>query len=156
MDKIIAYKETAVKELQMAAYLLSTAYKMAKEPKNLLLISNHVRSSFSNSLSALLFFERSKKLIPPYHETDESKLGAFKEHLIKKYGLVEYYDIMKKLVVLPEEHKNASVEFTRNGKFVMCAPEFKKIEILSEQDVISDMRKAKEFITKIERIVVNE
>ena len=85
MDKLLQYRQGALKNVQMASYLLSTTYPLIKEPKTLLMISDHVFSSLMSSVSQILFFERSKRTIPPYHETDESKINSFRQYLVKKY-----------------------------------------------------------------------
>ncbi len=156
MATVISYKEAAMKELQMANYLISTAYRLTNETKNLLLVSNHVLSSLMNSVSAILFFERSKRAIPPYHNTQESKLRAFKEHLVKRYGLQTYYETIQKIINLSKGHENASVEFTRDNKYIMCAPQFKKIDTVSENDMKNYIKDAKEFVSHVERIIANE
>src|SRR5690349_3870716 len=97
MGNILQYRQNALKNVQMANYLLSTTYPMIKEPKTLLSISDHVFSSFMSTVSALLAYERDKKLIPPYHDTEESKLNAFKQHLVKKYKFGEYLKAMERI-----------------------------------------------------------
>ncbi len=156
MDKLLQHRQSALKNVQMAAYLLSTTYPLLKEPKTLLMISNHVFSSFMSSVSAILFFERSKRTIPPYHETNESKINCFKQHLVKKHSLQEYLETIEKILNISKEHKNAAIEFSRDKKYVICADQFSKIETVSEEDVKHYVKKAKEFITKVGEIVSHE
>lgn len=156
MGSILQYRQNALKNVQMANYLLSTTYPMIKEPKTLLSISDHVFSSFMSSVSALLAYERNKKLIPPYHDTDESKLNSFKQNLVKKYKFGEYLRTMEKIKSLSTEHKNSSVEFTRDMKYVICADGFNKIQTVSEQDVKGFIREAKDFIGKMDAVISNE
>lgn len=152
MDKITEYQQESVKSVQMANYLLSTSYKLVKEPKALLSITDHVLSSFLSSVSALLLFERTKKEILPYHENDESKMNAFRK-LVPKYDLQNYMATIETIINLSQEHKKASVEFSRDNKFIICSEEFKKIETVSETDVKEYIKKAKEFTQVIGRII---
>ena len=149
-----SYRSSAVKSAQMADYLLSTTYKLIKEPKTLLSISEHVLSSFMSSVSALLAFERTKKTIPPYHENNESKLNCFREHVAKKYDLQQYLDTIERINYLSQEHKKAPIEFTKDKKYVICSDQFTKIETISEEDVKNYIRKAKEFVIAVDKVTV--
>jgi hypothetical protein len=155
MDKIIQHHQNAIREIQTAAYLLSTTYKLIKEPKTLLPISEHVFDSFMSSVSALLLFERNKKTIQPYHDNSESKLNAFKK-LAKKYDLQNYINTIEEIMNLAKEHKKSSVEFTKDGKYVLCSQEFKRINTVSETDVRNYIKTAREFITHVERLTAHE
>ncbi len=149
-------KQSSVKNIQMANYLLSTTYPMIREPKTLLSISNHILSSFISTVSLLLYFERQNKTIPPYHDTNESKINCFKQNLVKKYKFEEYLMLIERLVNLSKEHKNASIEFSRDRKYVICADQFSSINTISEQDVKNYIKKAKEFYAKVEGVIPNE
>ena len=156
MESVLLLKQGAVKNVQMADYLLSTTYPLVKEPKTLILISNHVLSSFMSSVSALLAFERSQRTIPPYHDTNESKLNCFRQHIVGKYKLEEYATVIERIMRLSEKHKQAAISFSRDKKYVMCADQFSTIESISEADVKQYIRKAKEFITTVDRLVLHE
>ena len=155
-DKISAYRLSALKSIQMAKYLLSTTYPMIKEPKTLFSISDHVLSSMMSSVSALLFFERSKRIIPPYHDTDESKFNAFRQHLVKKYKFEEFLAAILRIENLAKDRKKAPIEFSRNDKYVICSDQFSKIQTISEQDVKNYIKKAQDFVSKIDSVISNE
>jgi hypothetical protein len=156
MEKIPHYKQEAVKDVQRATYLLSTTYPLLKEPKTLLTISNHVLSSFLASISALLVHERSQRIIPPYHDTSESKINAFKQHIVKKYNLHEYHDIVDRLLRLSDGYKKAPIAFSRNRQYVICADQFSTVQTISEEDVKKYIKKAKEFITVVDALTPYE
>jgi hypothetical protein len=153
MEPILQYKNNALKEIQTANYLLSTAYKLLKQPKTLLLVTNHVFNSYLEMISALLSFERAQKIIPPYHDNDESKLNAFREHLVKKYNLSDHLTTVERILYLSQEQKKAPIEFSRDGKYIICSDQFEKIEKISEEDVKNYIRKAKDFITVVEKLI---
>lgn len=156
MDRISQARQSSLKSIQMAKYLLTNTYPLLREPKTLLSISNHVFSSFMSSISMLLTAERSKKQIPPYHETTESKINSFKQNLVKKYNFEEYLETVEKINNLGKYHKKSAVEFSRDKKFVMCDNQFKDIKSISEQDVKSFIQKAMEFNEKVSSVVANE
>ena len=155
-NKISQYRHSALKSIQMAKYLLSTTYPMIKEPKTLFSISDHVLSSMMFSVSALLFYERNKRTMPPYHDNDESKINAFRRYLVKKYKFEEFLAVMQRIGNLNKERKKAPIEFSRNGKYVICSDQFSKIETISEQDVKNYIKKAQEFVSKIDGVISNE
>ena len=105
MDNISHYRQSALKSIQMAKYLLTTTYPLIKEPKTLISISDHVFNSFMSSVSMLLLFERNKKSINPYHNTNESKLNSFKNYLVRKYKFEDYLKTIEKIENLAKEHK---------------------------------------------------
>ena len=146
MDDITQYKQNAVKAIHQANFLFSTTYKMIKEPKALLSISSHVLTSFMNSVSAILAFEG------VILADDEAKLQYFKKESVKKYGLQEYDTLIERISFLLQEHKKSVVEFTRGSSYVMCSDQFSKVDKISESDVQNYIKKAKEFVSVVERI----
>ncbi len=140
----------------MAKYLLSTTYPMIKEPKTLLIISDHVFQSLISSVSALLFYERSKKSIPPYYDNNESKINSFKQHFVRRYKFEEYLAIMERIANFSKERKKSVMEFSRDRKYVVCGDQFSNIETVSEEDVKRYIRKAQEFVTKIDNVMASE
>jgi hypothetical protein len=155
MDKISENIREAEKRYQMAYYMLNKTYPLFNEPKVLLSISDHVFSSFIASVSALLAYERSKKSIPPYHNTNESKLNSFKQYLVRKYKLENHLKTIESLVALSTGHKESVIEFSRDKKFFMFGDQFKKMDTISKEDVKANIEKAKEFNEVIARMVLN-
>ena len=156
MDKVSQARQSALKSIQMAKYLLTTTYPLIKEPKTLLSISDHVFNSFMSSVSMLLLSERNKKTIPPYHETTESKMNSFKQNLVSKYKFEDYLKTIEIINELGKKHKKSAVEFSRDKKFIMCDKKFADIKTLSEQDVKSFIQKAIEFNEKVSNLTANE
>jgi len=146
MDETAMYKQNAVKAIYQANYLFSTTYKLIKEPKALLSISSHILSSFMHSVSAILAHEHIAL------GSDEEKLQYFRKNLVAKYGLQEYDNLIGRIEFLQKEHKQASVEFTRGSSYVMCSNQFSQINSISETDVQNYIKKAKEFVSVVERI----
>jgi len=156
MESITENRKQAVKNIQKANYMLGTTYPLLREPKTLLSVSNHALASFLSSVTALLLFERSQKLIPPFHENDESKINAFRQHVVAKHKLYEYAAVIERIRNLSQQHKKASIEFTRDNKFIICSDQFQKIETLSQEDAQNYIQKAKDFLKKVEDIISNE
>ena len=156
MDKIVQSRQSALKSIQMAKYLLNTTYPILKEPKTLLSISDHIFNSFMSSVSMLLLAERNKKNIPPFHETTESKINSFKQNLVRKYRFEDYLNTIEAINNLSKHHISSAIEFSRDRKFVLCDSQFKDIKTVSERDVRSFIEKASEFNEKVSSVVSNE
>lgn len=155
MESVSVHRQKALKSIQMAKYLLTTTYPIIKEPKTLLSISDHVFQSFIASVSALLLSERTKKTIPPYHNTNESKLNSFKQNLVKKYELNDYLETIEKITNLSKGHKEAAIEFSRDKKYVICNNQFSDIQTLSEENVKTFISKARDFAAKVTELTAN-
>ena len=144
------YRKQALKQLQVANYLLDTSYKMLKEPKTLLIITDHVLDSFMIMITGILEKERAAKLIPPYHDNQESKLLSFKNYVAKKHNLNEYVDLIERIIFFTNERKKTPIEFSRKGSYVVCSDQFSKISTITETDVKQYIKKAKHFIDIVE------
>lgn len=156
MGKLDVYRQNALKSLHMANYMILNTYPLLKEPKTLLIISDHVLSSLMSSVSQLLIFERSKRKILPYHETTESKLNSFRNYLVNKYSLKEYLDVIDRIMNLNKEHKEADIEFSKDNKFVIASDKFQNIDAIAEEDVKGFIKKAKAFAVKVDELTINE
>jgi len=156
MDRLFQHRQSALKNIQKADYMLATTYPLLKETKTLITISDHLLSSFMSSISMLLILERSKKNIPPYHETDESKLNSFKQYLVKKYKFQEYLETIERIINISKEHEKSPVEFSRDNKYIILNEKLKKAESISEDDIKDYIKKAKDFAIKISEVVANE
>lgn len=155
MDKLSKHKQDALKSIQKADYLMGTTYPMLKEPKTLLIISDIILSSFLSSASVLLSLERSKKTIPPYHDTTESKMSALKEYIVRKYKINEYFELMQRMLTVEQEQKQAPIQFSRDKKYVLLSQN-NKVTAVTESDVKLYIKKAKELYTLVDQLTANE
>ena len=91
MEKYQEHREKAIRNMQIADHMLSVTFPMLKEPKLLLAITDNIFLAYTNSIAALLHFERLYKKIPPFNENFESKFNMFKEHCVDRYKIDRSY-----------------------------------------------------------------
>ena len=144
------------KNIKIADHMLTQTYPLIKDPKLLLAVMENVRLSLSNSLDALMYFMRERKLIVPFHESFESKYNTFKLHLAKKFDFsTDEINLIMDVKKLVEFHKKSPMEFSRDGKFVICSEDY-KMEAISVEQMKKYIKKANLFLKKIEYIIVKQ
>ncbi len=153
MEKFEETRDKAKRNIKIADHMLSVTYPLIKDPKLLLAIIENIFLSYTNSVAAILYYERYFKRIPPFHETFESKLNMFRERCVLKYNidksyLTEIQDI-KDIII---EHRKSPVEFKRKDQFVICSDNY-RLKTLSINDIRKYLDKAKVFIEAIDTIV---
>ena len=153
MEKFQQARETAKKSITIADHMLSVTYPLVKDPKLILAIMENIFLAYTNSMAAILYYDRLFKKIPPFNDTFESKFNIFKARCIERHGLdnnylIDMQDIKNTLL----EHKKSPIEFARKDKFVICSENYKMKTI--DLNVLSEyINKAKVFIQEMDNIV---
>ena len=153
MEKFQEARDKAKRNIKIADHMLSVTYPLVKDPKLLLAIIENIFLSYTNSVAAILYYERLFKRIPPFQDTFESKLNMFRERCLLKYNidksyLTEIQDI-KDIII---EHRKSPVEFKRKDQFVICSDNY-RIKSISINDIKNYINKAKVFIEAMDNIV---
>jgi hypothetical protein len=153
MEKFQEARDKAKKNIQIADHMLSVTFPLVKDTKLLLAVIENIFLAYTNSIAAILHYERLLKNIPPFQETFESKFSMFRERCVHKYNfdkshLTEIQDI-KNIIV---EHKKSPIEFKRGDKFVICSDSY-NIKTVSIEDIKRYINRAKVFIEAIDNIV---
>jgi len=138
---------------KLANHILKITYPVVKEPKVLLLALENTFLASTNIIAAILYFERSTKTIPPFHDSFNSKLHVFSEKIAKTKGFsIEEYSYIEKIRDLLLFQKKSPVEFTRNEDFVLCSDEY-DIEKITFEDTTKYLHKTTSLIKKIEMMI---
>jgi tRNA G10 N-methylase Trm11 len=143
----------ANKQMQNAEYLLDRTYKLAKDPKILISVLAKVNEAFNLTITALIYRDREVKIISNFHDSEKSRMDIFVRKCVKRYNFDKSIIVtINELKEILREHKNSSVEFSRNKEFVICNDnfKFKKININDTKEFLDN---AKDFIYKIEKII---
>lgn len=145
--------QIAKQKVYVADHMLSTTYSLLKDTKILLAILENVNVAYSNALDALLEHERMFKRIPPYNNTESSKLNLFKMKIQKAYKFdLMHANTMDKLIAIVQKHKDAPVEFSKDNKFVIASETYDLTKI-SPENLKTDIRLCKEFIAQVEKVI---
>jgi len=153
MERFQEEREKAKRNIKIADHMLSVTFPLVKDPKLLLAILENIFLAYTNSIAAILYYERLFKRIPPFHETFESKLNMFREKCVLRYNLDKSYLLevqnIKEIIL---EHKKSPVEFKRKDQFVICSDNY-RIKSVSVQDIKKYIDRAKLFIEAMDTIV---
>lgn len=153
MERFLECQQEANKKIGIAEHLLTQTYPLIRDTRLLLTVVNNVFSALDNSMSALLYIERYYKRIPPFQDTFESKLNAFRYNVIDRYNINrEFLLLVNDVAAIMKAHKNSPVEFSRKDKFVICTGNYQMQEITIER-LKGYILKTKEFIDIINRMV---
>lgn len=143
----------AKRTLKIADHIVFVTYKLVNDPKILIVVLENLFLCFTNSMAAVLYYERYYKKIPPFHDNFQSKFNMFREKIINKYNISsDYLKVIEEIKDLLLAHQKSPLEFKRKDKFVICSEQYKlrSITIPKMKDYVA---KAKEFLIIIERII---
>lgn len=156
MDKCVQSIQKAQQYLQTSDHILTTTYPIVQEPKVLVASLENIFLSVTNVLGAILYYERLKKRIPPFHNNFESKFNMFQLRIKELHPYtdsdVTFIDELYNLIVF---HQNSSVEFSKKSQFVMCSDSY-NIQKLNPELIKSFIQKAKLFFEKTTKIIDGE
>ncbi|MFC1727870.1 hypothetical protein ACFLZ7_00190 [Nanoarchaeota archaeon] len=152
MEKFFEARHKAKKYLRTADHILTMTYPLVNDPKLLLAVMDNIFLALTNSLSAILYFERYQRLIPPFHDNFESKFNIFKLKVADKYKLDrEYLQCIQEVKEIIANHKKSPVEFSRKDVFVICSDKY-QMQTVSINQVKSYISRTKNFIQEVEGI----
>ncbi len=153
MERHEELREKAVRNLKIADHMLTQTYPHLNDPRLLLTVLENIFLALTNSMGALLHFERLNKNIPPFHDNFESKYNVFKMEVAGKQGIsnehIKFIGDVKNMVAA---HRKSPVEFSRKGAFVMCSEDYsmRKVEPAPMKDYLS---KARSFVEDVSSII---
>ncbi len=143
MEKFMECRDRARNNIRIADHMLTMTYPLVQDPKLLLAVLENIFLSLTNAMASVLYYERVFKRVPPFHDTFESKFSLFKAKIVPRnnidLGHVRFIAEIKELV---QERKEASVEFSRKGKFYIASDSY-KMKSLGPNDLKKYLQKAK-------------
>ncbi|MBN2458074.1 hypothetical protein JXB31_03000 [Candidatus Woesearchaeota archaeon] len=153
MERYELALEKAKKEIGIADHMINVTYKLVNDPKMLISVISRVMDSLTNSLAAVLLYEREYKRIPPFEENFDSMFNLFKARCTRRYNVnIEYITLIQEIRDITSLHKKSPVEFTRQDRLVICNDRF-RIKTVSIDNIKNYINKAKLFIRESENMV---
>ncbi|MBW2986968.1 hypothetical protein KY336_00310 [Candidatus Woesearchaeota archaeon] len=154
MESFQECRRRAERNLQIAEHMLTVTYPLLKDAKLLLGVTENIFLGITNSMSAVVFFERKYKRIPPFHDNFESKFNTFTARIVPRYGIDKKYIILLKAIKeIVLKHKQSPIEFARKGKFVICDEKYNNVRQITDQELRQHLNDAKEFHQISKRLV---
>ncbi len=153
MEKFQEAREKARRSLKIADHMLFMTYPLVKDNKLLLAVLENIFLSLTSSLGALLYYERTFKRVPPFHDNFESKANLFREKCMDKYKFSkEYLLLMREIKEILAEHRKSPFEFQKENSVVICSDSY-HLRTLSVEQIKKYLNKTKEFVKDVELIV---
>jgi len=153
MEKYEELRDIARKKLQVADHMLTMTYPLIKDPKLLLAVMENIFLALTNSIGALLYYERIYKRVPPFQDTFVSKFNVFNQKCAKRYQInPEYLLMMRDIKDIILQHKKSPVEFTRNDSFIICSDNY-QMKTISLEKIKNYILKSRLFIQQIDSIL---
>lgn len=153
MEKFQEERRLAFDKYRLAHHMLTQTYPLIKDNKLLVSVSENMYRAIVHSMSSLLHLERMLRLIPPFNDTFESKFNLFRTKLVSKYNIdLKYVRLINDISALRRSHKESSVEFSREGKFVMCDSDY-KIKSISVDELKKYLSETEFFLNLTEKLL---
>ena len=156
MESFQTLRTNALEKLKIADHLVGTTYSLVKEPKLLVSVLEHIYLAFEYTITALLEYEKNFKTVPDYTRSFESRIEIFRRKIATKYEIsdkiIEFIINIKKTL---DEHKKASVEFTKKETFVISDNNY-NITTLNVDEVKKTLSTAKHYIEDLLKIIKYE
>ncbi|MBI2573258.1 hypothetical protein HYV86_05335 [Candidatus Woesearchaeota archaeon] len=144
MNNYAPYYQKAQEQYRIAAHLLEVTYPLMKDTKLLMGICANILNCLEQCSTAILNYEYQQGLIKVLPITLNQKISMIQTFSPSKNKIPpNILTLTRDLAELKELHAKSPVEFSRNGKFVICSKEF-DLKTLS----IEDLRKYLEMTEK--------
>jgi hypothetical protein len=152
MEKHQAALESAKRNLAAADHMLRVTYRFINDPRILISVSSKLMAAMTDTMSSILFYEKYRNKIPPFHEDFDSMFCIFRARLSRRYSFSrDYAEVMQKIKELIEQHRKSPIEFSRDGKFVICSDTY-RLNVVSDKTITVYLEKAKIFIKDAENM----
>ena len=153
MERYEDERNKALKRIKVADHILNVTYPLLKEPKLLVSVMENLFLALTNSMSALLYYERKYKEVPLFADNFDSKFDIFITKSAEKYNLdAAQLRMMREIKNILIEHKKSPIEFAKGDKFVICSEDY-TIKTITVNDMKNYIGKAKAFIQDINFIL---
>ncbi|MEM4267817.1 MAG: hypothetical protein QXK37_03205 [Candidatus Woesearchaeota archaeon] len=155
MDRHDVALESAKRNIQAAEHMLNVTFKITAEPRVLIAVCTRVMESFKDTIAAVLLYEYSKKRIPAFNEDFDSMFSIFRARQSRRYRMSQdYSSVISRIREIIIQHKKSPVEFSKDGRFVICSERY-KLKVISPEIIKGYVEKAKLFIEEVEGMVKN-
>lgn len=155
MERFQEVREKALKNLKVADHLLNVTYPLIQDTKLLLGVMDHIFLSLTNTMSALLWYKRLFKEVPPFYDNFESKFNIFQAYASKHNIAGKYTKMMREIKEIIMLHRQSKIEFRKKDRFIVCGDDYSVTAVTASQ--LKDyLKTAKEFFVLIDGIIGNE
>ncbi|MEM4336945.1 MAG: hypothetical protein QXG86_02990 [Candidatus Woesearchaeota archaeon] len=133
MERVFLSKKNALQRIKAADHILTQTFPSLKDTRLLLSVIHNIFQALEYCISAILYYDRALRKIPPFHNTFESKFNVFVNTSVRIHHLQEFVVFIKKVNSIIKCHKSSPIEFTRNNSFIICDDNYRMITINFEE-----------------------
>ncbi|TKJ17211.1 hypothetical protein CEE44_01605 [Candidatus Woesearchaeota archaeon B3_Woes] len=152
MEKFQELRENSKKKILLADHILTQTYPLLKDPKLLLSVVENLFLAYTNSIGALLHYDRLFKRIPQFQDNFDSKFKMFKEKCAVRHNIKqEDINTIKEIKQIIVQHRKSPMEFAREDRLVICSDKY-SMKTIKVDGLKKMMINAKEFVDKINNI----
>ncbi|MBN1275117.1 hypothetical protein JXA12_02395 [Candidatus Woesearchaeota archaeon] len=153
MEKFMEYRDRSRQNIRVADHMLTMTYPLVKDPKLLLAVLENLFMAITNSMAAVLYYERIFKRVPPFHDTFESKFNLFKTKIVPRHKIdLKWVRFIAEVKEYVQEHKESTTEFPRKDKFIMADHNY-RMKALDERLLKQHLSKTKELVHLLLQLV---
>jgi hypothetical protein len=152
MEKFQELRIAAKTNIEKADHMISVTYPLVKDTKLLLPIMENVFLGLNSAMNSVLYYDLLFKRIPQFPEDIDAKIHIFRGRCVRRYKIDESYaTLIQEVKSLVKQHKTSPIEFTREGKFVMCDHKY-NIQTITPEQIKQYINKAKLFIEEVNKV----
>lgn len=149
MELYQEYHRKAMNFFRMADHLIYVTMPVVADVKLIMTALDDIHMALINGMNTVLEYERMHKRIMPLAENFDFRLDVFSK-VAGRYGFVnEELFLIREIKGLVDDRKNASMEFTRPGKFVICNEDY-RMKTISINEIKKYLSTTKNFLTKVD------
>jgi hypothetical protein len=149
MEKFLELRAKALEYLKNAEQGARFTYPLVRDNKVLLSVVNNIFMCITCTMGSILYYEMMQKRVPVFTDNFESKYQLMRTHVMERYSFDrEYLRLARDLKDIIIAHNKSPIEFSREGKFVICTENYEMKEI-SLDSVKKALIKTKLFIDEV-------
>ena len=153
MEQFQLFRQNSLKSIKLADHMLTITFPVVKDPKLLITILSNIYKSLDSSMSAIVYYDRLFKRIPPFTDEFDSRYTIFRNKSVRLYSIDQKYPMLiNQIKTILDKHKKSPIEFVKNNKFVICNEEY-KTDSIGVKDIKEFIAQTKEFNEVMEKII---
>ena len=136
-----------------ADHLMYVTFPVIKDVKLVTTILDNIYFALAHGMDSVLEYERHHKRIMPLANNFELRLDVFGNKVGGGYGFVkEEIDLIANVKKLRDDRKNATMEFTRQGKFIICSEGY-RMKTISIEEIKKYLSTTRSFLLKVDKAI---
>ena len=152
MERFKTLVREANQAFETADHLAFVTYPVVKETKLLAVVMDNLFKALSAGMSAILYYDYIYKRISQFPNEFSNRFDLFKMSCAKRYNFPrEDILLIKELLELTQERKQAPMEFARRDKYVIASKNY-RLKMLDIKKVKTSVNTGRAFLKKVNEV----